>query len=235
MLFVKSINIISFKTAYWIYPIFKSFDSDNAFMVIVIHHIMQAFIAFSIICGISLLCKIKIKEFGFNFNQFGVSIKLVLIFTGIWTIIQTIGGIIIVKIMHIPSAFTFPLNIKNFIGYFLFEILLSGTSEEIVFRALVITSVLYIWKNLFLKQRNLYICAVLVSTMIFMFDHINFSYLPLRITYINYLQQITVFIFGIFYGYLMVKTKSIVGSIFAHNLLNGVITIIGFILLNKRV
>ncbi|MFP4016478.1 MAG: type II CAAX prenyl endopeptidase Rce1 family protein [Halanaerobiales bacterium] len=44
-------------------------------------------------------------------------------------------------------------------------------------------------------------------------------------TYFNSLQQLTCLIFGVFYGYLFVKTRSVFGPILAHNLLNGVITI----------
>jgi membrane protease YdiL (CAAX protease family) len=92
-----------------------------------------------------------------------------------------------------PAIFNFPLTAKNFTGYFLFEILLSGTSEDVMFRALVVTSMLFLWRNLFRVER-----------------HLN--------------------IFGTFYGYLMVKTKSIAGPILAHNLLNGVITIVSLVL-----
>ena len=229
MITVKTINILSFRISDLIYPFFKNFDPSNAFMSITIHHIVQALIAFLLILIISKFLNKPIKDFGFNFNDYKLNIKYVLIFTLIWSVIQSAVGFYVITRYNVPSSFGFPLNIKNYLGYFLFEILLSGTSEEIMFRALIVTLMLYLWRDIFKSTRLLNSLAVLFSTLIFMFDHINFSFSPFRITYFNTLQQITVLIFGIFYGFLFVKTKSVFGSILAHNLLNGTITIIALI------
>jgi membrane protease YdiL (CAAX protease family) len=69
-----------------------------------------------------------------------------------------------------------------------------------------------------------------IATIIFMLAHINIAFYPLRVTHFNILQQITVLIFGAFYAFLFIRTKSLLGSILAHNLLNAVIVTIGLIL-----
>jgi membrane protease YdiL (CAAX protease family) len=99
-----------------------------------------------------------------------------------------------------------------------------------MFRALVITLMLCFWKNLFEKDSRLTISVILSSTLIFMFDHINFSVSPFTVTHFDILQQLTAMIFGIFYGYLFTKTRSVAGPMLAHNLLNGVIVVIGLAL-----
>ncbi len=229
MALVKTVNMLSFDAAYLFYPSFAQFDPDNVFIVLTIHHICQAVIALLIICVVSRILKLSMREFGFNLEQFKFSLKAVLIFVGIWSVIQAGVGLMMITVFKAPASFGFPLNTRNYIGYFLFEILLSGTSEEIMFRALVISLMIYVWKNLFKKESHLTLMVILSSSLVFMFDHINFSFSPFRITYINLLQQLTALIFGTFYGYLFTRTKSIAGPMLAHNLLNGVIAIIGLV------
>ena len=99
-----------------------------------------------------------------------------------------------------------------------------------MYRALTITMLGIIWKNIIPKDKIRNLCLIAVSTLIFMFDHINFTFPSFQITYINYWQQITVLIFGLFYGWLFIKYKSVYFPMLAHNVLNGVITILTLIL-----
>ena len=230
MTLVKAVNIFSFYIAGLVYPSFASLDPDNVFVVLTVHHICQAAVILIIIFVLSKILKLSMKEFGFNLNEFRFSFKAVLIFTGVWSIIQAGVGVLIITVFQSPSSFGFPLNASNFTCYFLFQVLLSGTSEELMFRALVITLMMTLWKDLFKKESHLTLAVILFSTFIFMFDHINFSFAPFGITYISGLQQATACIFGIFYGYLFTRTKSVAGPILAHNFLNGTISIIGLIL-----
>jgi membrane protease YdiL (CAAX protease family) len=119
---------------------------------------------------------------------------------------------LLILLLKLRVDIGFPLNFRNFIGRFLFQILISGTSEEIMFRALVITTMIYFWRSFISKEKQLCISVILFSTLIFMFDHINFSLFPLRIIHFDILQQLTTLIFGVFYGYLLLKTKCIIGS-----------------------
>jgi len=206
-------------------------DADGAYLLITIHHIFQAIFGLVLIFLIVNILKKKFSDFGFNFNKFKYSIKAVLIFCGIWFCIQFIVGVLLVNYGGVPVNFGFPLTKRNYISYFLFEILLSGTSEEILFRALVITVLLLVCKKLKISEKNAKIISVSIATLIFMIAHINFTFSPFSITYINYLQQATCMVFGLFYGILFIKTKSVVGVILAHNLLNGIITIVSLLLI----
>lgn len=174
---------------------------------------------------ISKLLNIRFKDFGFNFNKFKYSIVFVSVFLGVWILIQAAVGIYLIKEHGVSPDFTFPLNSRNYIGYLLFEVLLSGTSEEIMFRSLVITVMLSLWGKYFSNRKRLSIIVIAASAIIFMFAHINFSLFPFKITHFDILQQLTCLASGLCYGYLFIKTKSIAGCMIAHNLLNGIITL----------
>lgn len=223
--YVQFISLFSFDIAKRFYPFFKEIDPDNVFMVLVIHHILQAIITLLAIIIISKLLNIRFKDFGFNLNKLRYSILFVSVFLGVWILIQAVIGIYLIKELGVSPGFTFPLNFRNYIGYYLFEVLLSGTSEEIMFRSLVITLMLSLWEKYFSNSKRLSIVVISASTLIFMIAHINFSLFPFKITHFDILQQLTCLASGLCFGYLFIKTKSIIGCMIAHNLLNGIITL----------
>lgn len=224
---ITVISSVSYTVASQLYGNFGSLDPYNSFLLITLHHILQAIAAGLIICLMAKVLNLKLQQFGFNLNGFSFSMKKIMIFCGVFTVVQLVGSIYLINTASIPVGFSFPLTFRNFLGYFLFEILLTGTSEEILFRALSIPLVLHSLK--FIKsERKANVFAVMASTFIFMLAHINFNLNPFQITYFYPLQQITCFITGTFFGYLFVKTKSVLGPMIAHNAINGIITMIGF-------
>ena len=88
----------------------------------------------------------------------------------------------------------FTVNSRNVIGYLLFEILLSGTSEELFFRGFIIAVLLILLKNYYKKKSALYTTVILLSIINFMIGHIGYQLFPPQITYISGLQQLTVII-----------------------------------------
>ena len=219
----------SFYLASLIYPRWQHLDPDGSYLFISIHHIFQAI--FALVC-IGVIKKIMNKswsDFGFNTNEWRFAIKRVLQFCAIWFGVQSVIATSMILSGTTPVPFHFPLTGLNFVGYFLFQVLLSGTSEEILFRAMVIFPMLYVGKRSGLSEKTNTIIAVLVSILIFMLAHVNFNFNPLRVTNFNFMQQLTIITFGAFYAYLLLKTRSLVGSMLAHNWLNGVIVLIGLL------
>lgn len=223
-LLVKSINVFSFFVAELIYVEISNWDVDNSFLVLSVHHIVQALIALTIIVVYGKIRNIPFGNFGFGKTGFKQAFRYVLIFIIIWTFIQTLSGFILVKFFGEPIVFGFPLTPKNYLGRLAFQLFLSGTSEEILFRVMVIVILNDVLKNV-LSKRTLFLYLIAFSTLIFMFDHINFSLTPFGITYFNMLQQFTLLVFGIFYGWLFIKFKSYWAVAIAHGLLNGVISL----------
>lgn len=230
LLLTRLISEIAFQMAQPMYQSLRAFDPDGSFLHISLHHILQGLFALLVILLLARLFRIPLTQFGFNLNDWRYAVRLVLQFSLFWFCLQGSIGVLTMVFGDSSAAFHFPLTVWNFGGYFAFQILLSGTSEEILFRALVMTPLLLYGKRAGLTDKNNALLAGGIATLIFMLAHINFAFNPLRVTHFNLLQQLTVFTFGAFYAFLFIKTRSLLGPILAHNLLNAVIVTIGLIL-----
>lgn len=227
----RLISEISFLMARPIYQSLSFLDPDGSFLYISLHHIFQGLLALLAIWLVSRIWKIPFADFGFNTRQWQHALRWVSQFCLVWFILQLSMGIWIVLSGNTLTAFSFPLNARNFGSYFAFQILLSGTGEEPLFRSLVMAPLLFYGKKVGLGDKRNAVIAAGIATLIFMIAHINFAINPLRVTHFNILQQLTCLIFGIFYAFLFLRTKSILGPILAHNLLNGIIVTSGLILI----
>lgn len=226
----RLISEVAFLLAQPIAQSLRSFDPDGSFLYISVHHIWQGVFALLAILLLARIFRIPLTQFGFNLNNWRYAMRLVLLFSLFWFFLQGSIGALMMVFGDTSAAFHFPLTAWNFGGYFAFQILLSGTSEEILFRALVMTPLLLYGKRAGLADKPNALQAGGIATLIFMLAHINIAFNPLRLTHFNPLQQLTVFTFGSFYAYLFVKTRSLLGPILAHNLLNAVIVTIGLAL-----
>ena len=208
----------------------SNWDPDQCFLIISVHHVFQAVIAFAVILVLSLLFRKSLSEFGFNSNAFRYSIRSVLIFSGVWFVFQMAASILVSHLTGLDASLAYPLTLRNFTGNFLFELLLSGTSEEILFRAMTIPPMLGFFRTFLRREPVAWGAAIGVATLTFTLAHISFNLNPFTITHLNIAQLITCVVFGVYYGLLMKKTGSILGPMLAHNLLNGVVTISALIM-----
>lgn len=220
---VESISKYSFFLADRIFPAISFIDPENAFLYITLHHIFQGLIAFALIVLIARVNCEKLSALGLNMNQWQYSAQRVAQFALLWFVIQFGVGYAMMVQTPIDNLFPFELTVKNYAGYFLFQILLSGTSEELLYRPLLMGGLLLMGKRLGFPDKLNIALAVLTSLFAFIIGHISFTLIPFQILSYNVLQLLTVVIFGGFYAYLYVKTKSVFGAILAHNTLNGVI------------
>ncbi|GAP11673.1 CAAX protease self-immunity [Bellilinea caldifistulae] len=231
LVLTRLISEISFVLARPIYQSLKFLDPDGSFLYISIHHIFQGILALLAIWLVSRIWRIPFADFGFNTRQWQNALRWVFQFCLFWFILQISIGLWLVFSGSALSNFPFPLNARNFGGYFAFQILLSGTGEEPLFRSLVMMPLLFYGRKIGLSNQRNAVIAAGIATLIFMFAHINFALNPLGVTYFNPLQQLTCLTFGIFYAFLFLRTKSVLGPILAHNLLNAVIITSGLILI----
>ena len=226
----RLISEIAFLLAQPMAQSLRALDPDGSFLYISLHHLWQGLFALLVILLLARLFRIPLADFGFNLNEWRYAVRLVLQFSLFWFFFQGSIGALMMIFSDTSAAFHFPLIARNFGGYFAFQILLSGTSEEVLFRALVMTPLLVVGKKAGLTEKSNVLLAGGIATLIFMLAHINIAFNPLRVTHFNLLQQLTVFTFGSFYAFLFVRTRSLLGPILAHNLLNAVIVTIGLIL-----
>lgn len=230
-LVTTGISKASFYLAGQIYPHWQSLDPDGSYLNISLHHVFQAVLALILIALIKIGLNKSWSDFGFNTNDWRFALKRVLQFCAFWFVMQGSIAVIMILTGSSPGPFHFPLTTGNFAGYFLFQVLLSGTSEEILFRSLVIITMLAVGKRAGYSDKVNTIIAVVVSILIFMLGHVNIRFNPFLVENFNLLQQVTVITFGGFYAYLFLKTRSIVGPMLAHNWLNGVGVLVGFLVI----
>lgn len=157
-------------------------DADNSFLVITIHHILQGIIALLLIFALSLITRNKPADFGFSTKGIKESIKPVLIFSAVFAIIQIIGTVSFVYICNQPLYLNYKISAYNFTGYFLFEALLSGTSEELLFRSLLLVFVAATVQNFRQGAKKTQIFSVAISCIVFMSCHIGFDIRTFTIT-----------------------------------------------------
>lgn len=228
---VKSINVFSYFCANLIYPKVSFLDTENAFSVLCIHHVVQAAIAILLLLAYARLRNISLIGFGIKTEGFSNSLKYVVIFLISWAFIQIAASIILVKAFNQSISFPFSINVINLLGYLSFQLFLSGPSEELLFRVIVIGVLSDLLKKLFERAKlNFYLISV--STLIFIFDHINFKLIPFSITHLNILQLLTVLIPGSFLGWLFIRYKNYWSVALAHSSLNVVIVLSSLVLKN---
>lgn len=184
-------------------------DRDNLFAQVSIHHIVQA------LCGlvaIFLLYKIKNIE-GFKlFSKYDAKgIKYTMVFSivlGLYYLIVYIVG----SFTHTISIYDYELNPVNIIGTLGFQLFLSGPSEEILFRSLPITLLLYVLKS---DSKKDYMIAVISAAILFGLAHINIFTFSVPVFQVCY-----AFVLGIIYGITFIKTKSVIYPMIMHSLSN---------------
>ena len=194
-------------------------DSDNTFMNISVHHIVQMLIALLVIFIIH-----KTRKLNFNlkpkFSKTGV------LYTAIFSFVILIYVLISYIIGYSNSAiapYGYDLNAVNILGTLGFQLLLSGTSEEILFRALPITVIGNLTNS---KSKN--VLGILVASVLFSIAHIQWSLVPFTISF-DLFQLVYAFILGIAYGVTYIKSKSIIYPMIMHGMSNFLMVGIGYI------
>lgn len=191
---------------------YTAIDKDSTFMSISIHHIVQMMVA---LLFIFIIGKKKESEFYLKpkANRIGIlytSIFAIVIL--IYTIISYVVGYAIGSI----SPYQYNLNATNILGTLGFQLLLSGTSEEILFRALPIT----VLGGLICKDnKKCYSFAIIVASLLFSVAHIKWTILPFTFSF-SWFQLIYAFILGIAYGVTYIKSNSIIYPMIMHGLSN---------------
>ncbi len=202
-------------------------DPDGAFMWISIHHIVQMLVVFIVMIVLTKIFKIDFK-LGLGHKEKGIKLTKWFIFGfTLYTVIAF--GITI--ILGAFQSFPYPLNARNITGYLGFQLLLSGPSEELIFRAFSMTMFMVLIKsNKHFKHIS---SANLYAAVIFMLAHVGFSLLPLSISY-SLPQLVLSFVLGLFYGYAYEKTESVVYPMIWHSFSNvmmvGLTVVLSYIL-----
>jgi len=156
---------------------YQSIDPDGAFMWISVHHIVQAIIIMILMFIFVKFTKVKF-HLGLGNRVLGMNyLKKFMIIFSVYTAIAFIITILSGSFVQ----FSYPLNARNIAGYLGFQLLLSGPSEELIFRAFSISLFAFFITEKRLNKHISY--AVLFSAIIFGIAHIGFSFNPFSISF----------------------------------------------------
>jgi uncharacterized protein len=206
---------------------YRAIDPDGAFLWISVHHIVQGLAALVLMLLVSGLFRLNF-HLGMGKKRLGITI--VLWFTGLVFLYQ-FGMWFAMNALSLGKPFPYPVNTKNVLGYFGFQLLLSGTSEELVFRALPITLLLLLTQTRYslFKGRIQLSLAVIIAAVLFSIGHINWSLNPFRLYY-DIPQLLYALLMGLVQGWAYEKTGSIVYPMMMHGISNVLVTAVTLVL-----
>ena len=202
---------------------YNKVDPHNLFANVSIHHVVQVMIALLIIIAFKNLYNIT---FGFKLGNMKEGLLYVGIFTIIMLIYVLLNYIIYYKFGNIKPI-NFPLNVKNVLGTLGFQLFLSGPSEEILFRALPISILLFVFKKRIVFKWG-FTLETIIAAFLFSIAHIKWSLSPFVIN-MDYFQLVYAFILGIAFGKVYQKSNSILYPMLMHSISNVISVGIGYL------
>lgn len=208
---------------------YQAIDPDGAFLWISVHHIVQAIIFILLIIVIRLF---KPLNFGFGWGNKAAGLRYVRKFTVIFTVGSVVSYLLAV-LTDSFQAFAYPLTAPNIVGHMGFQLLLSGPSEELIFRAFAMTMLSLMVSKRMMNGKFSY--ANLIAAVIFGMAHMRFSFYPFSVQFSSF-QVILSIVLGVFYGDCYEKAKSMYYPMMMHSITNIVmvgISILGTLLASR--
>lgn len=197
---------------------YSAIDKDGIFMAVSVHHIFMLLISLGIIY---VLYKKKSLDFKMKPKADKTGIKYTVLYCTavlIYYILVYIIGIITNSV----GGFGYEANAVNVIGTLGFQLFLSGTAEETVFRALPLVCL----KNVCGKSGRFFdIMILFLTSLLFAAAHINFA-VPFSSQWFGVLYA---FINGAAYGFVFLKSKSVIYPMIMHGV-NNFISVGGYYL-----
>lgn len=206
---------------------YTALDPDSAFAWLTVHHIVQALVFLPVMIVITRLTGIQFG-FGWGNRQAGWAYvrMFVLIFTGYTAVVMLIfiltGGF---------QPFPYPLTARNIGGYLGFQLLLTGPSEELIFRAFAMTMLGLLitgvaaqgetgFGRVITRMLGGKLTAVnLIAALIFGLAHMRFNFNPISVEYS--LGQVLYSIgLGLLYGVCYERSGSMIYPMVMHSFSN---------------
>ena len=198
---------------------YDKIDEHGLFAWISVHHIVQMLLAVIVIL---IIVKVLKLDFGFGFGDKKIGMEFVknftvvaLVFALIWHLsAQMLGNV------RVPN---YPLSFNNIVGQLGFQLLLTGPSEEILFRALPMVLLVYSFRKskvLRNEKQNMSLENI-ISALLFTLAHVSWSFNPFSVS-ASLIQLMLSMMLGLWYGVAYEKSKSIVYPIAMHSIWNVV-------------
>jgi membrane protease YdiL (CAAX protease family) len=194
---------------------YSHIDPDGAYAWISIHHLVQALIFLTLMFAIR---RIHGTDFGFGWGDRRTGLR----FVGIFALIfagYTVVSMIIVLVAGSFRTFLYPLTATNVVGQLAFQLLLSGPSEELIFRSFAISMLALALPGSLMKGKVS--CANICAAIIFGLAHVGIAFAPFALTYDPF-QVVYAAALGIVYGICFERSKSVYYPMMLHSISNVV-------------
>jgi len=204
-------------------------DAYGTFAWVSVHHIVQMLLAILVMIA---FVKVLNLDFGFGSGDRKTGVEFVINFTVVALVFALIWHLGAHALGNVGMPH-YPLNFNNIAGALGFQLLLSGPSEEILFRALPITLLAYSFreskvvysfpKNKVLKNEPLHISLEnIIAALLFTLAHVSWSLNPFSVS-VSWVQLILSMVLGLWYGLAYQKSKSVIYPMAMHSIWNVVI------------
>ncbi len=199
----------------WVANLFNynTIDPDGAFAWFSVHHIVQAAV---VLIAVALIRRSRAIDFHLGLGNREAGLRYLRRFIPFFAL-YTAGVFITVIAIGNFRPFQFPMTARNVVGYLGFQLLLSGPSEEVIFRAFAIT-LFARW----VTARRLHprvSLATIFAAVVFGLAHVYITFNPLNATW-STSQVIYAAALGYFYGDCYERSGSVVYPMIMHSYTN---------------
>lgn len=196
----------------------ESWVESGAWLYMIVHHVAQMLLALLVI---GLLGGWRYAEWGLNLDKFPLSLGLVRRFTFWFGLFILVGTALQLAFGSAGPPRSAPLSPAHVAGGLFFMWVVSGVSEEVLFRGMMQTFLARFWRSQVRLPGVEVSTAGLVTALIFTAVHVNFDVRTLEITHLSLPQLAIAFVLGIFYAVAYERTGSLLAPALAHNISNG--------------
>jgi len=166
---------------------------------------------------ILVLGKLMNLDFYFQLGDKKRGFIYLAIFTAAFVVISILQHTYMALNNRLP-VYSFPLDGRSIIGTLGFQLLFTGPTEELTFRALPIVLLTRSFGKS-IQIKGSVTLEVILASVLFAFAHVRWSMIPLRFE-ADYFQIIYAFIMGTIQGIVYQKTKSILYPVLMHSFSN---------------
>ena len=198
-------------------------DPDNVFAWQSVHHAIILIVGLTVVAALSRPLK---DNFGFQLGDRKKGMRYFILFTAVLTVISLIYHIFM-QISGQPLIYDFALNTGNVLGTLSFQLFLSGTAEEILYRALPITVLIYVFGKSVTLKWNITL-EVILASLLFSIAHIKWSLSPFSLN-TDVFQLFYAFVIGTVQGMAYQASRSVLYPILMHSISNVLMVGTGYL------
>lgn len=189
-------------------------DPDGSFWWISIHHIVQTILFVPFFFVVKWF--VKDVDFRLGWGDKKLGMKFVSRFS-LYFLIYTVIAFGFIIMSNSLQPFIYDVTARNVVGYLGFQLLLSGPSEEFIFRAFAMTVFSMLFSKYLIKDK-VSISNVLAA-IIFMLAHVGIRFAPFELSY-SVGQLMYSLTLGLIYGVCYEKTRSVIYPMMLHSISN---------------